>query len=434
MPDLTARLGLPILAPSQAQKHITHNEALRRLDGVVQTALASIGGHTPPLLPNDGEIHALGPTPTGAWSGQGGKIAQWQFDQWQFTAPQEGWQAWDLTDGMMRVYRGGSWVSLMQNLPGLGIDTSSDSQNKLAVASAASLFTHAGAGHQLKVNKAAASDSATLLYQSNWNGHAEMGLAGDNNFHIKTSPDGSNWTDALVVNAASGMLSGAGIQTNSADATPGRLLSVGAFGLGNVSDIPQFMADLDSTSTPEGTWMFDPTTAGTFPPGVAGSWGLATIKRFNSTITHQTIARNNAAGVGGWWRTYQGSSWLPWRRVFDSYNVIGAVSQSGGIPTGGLIEKGNNANGFYRRFACGFMECWHTAFASSTSAVTWTFPSTFFESPAVTGSAIATVSAAFQLDGAASTNSVAFSVRSKTDGRRSDNCYLRATGRWSNLA
>lgn len=432
MPDLTARLGLPILAPSQAQKHITHNEALRRLDGLVQTTLASIGGQTPPLLPNVGDVHALGATPTGEWSGQGGKLAQWQFDQWQFTTPQDGWQAWDLTDEMMRVYRGGAWVSLMQNLPSLGIGTSSDSQNLLALASSASLFNHAGAGHQLKVNKAAPNESATLVYQSNWNGHAEIGLAGDNNFHIKTSLNGTSWTEALVIDAASGILSGAGVQANSEDSTSGRLLSVGAFGLGNVSELPPLMSSLDATSSPEGTWRFNPTTIGTFPPGISGSWGLATIKRYSATTIHQTIARNNADG-GSWWRTFDGWSWQPWRRVFDSGNVIGAVSQSGGATSGGLIEKGNNANGFYRRFACGFMECWHSAPASSGGSATWTFPSTFFETPAVTGSAIAAVTAAFQLDGAASTTSAAFSVRSKTDARRSDNCYLRATGRWSNL-
>jgi hypothetical protein len=432
MPDLTARLGLPILAPSQAQKHITHNEALRRLDGVVQTALASIGGNTPPLLPNDGEVHALGPTPTGEWSGQGGKIAQWQFDQWQFTAPQEGWQAWDLTDGMMRVYRGGSWVSLMQNLPGLGIDTSSDSQNKLAVASASSLFNHAGAGHQLKINKAATNDSATLLYQSNWSGHAEMGLAGDNNFHIKTSSNGGSWTDALVIDAASGIVSGAGVQSNSGDSTSGRLLSVGAFGLGNVSAAALSMSNLDATSSPEGTWRYEATTTGTYPAGLSGSSGLIEIKRYNANIVHQTIARNNADG-GIWWRTYDGVSWQPWHRIFDNRNIIAGVSGTAGIPTGGLIEKGNNANGYYRRFACGLMQCWHTLSAVSNDSVRWTYPSVFFEPPVVTGSAIATVTSSFQLDGLAWVGSVAFSSRSKTDARRADTCYIFATGRWSNL-
>jgi len=166
MSDLTARLGLPLLAPSQAQKHVTHNEALQRLDGMVQLVLASIGGQNPPLLPVAGEVHALGLAPTGDWSGQGGQLAQWQFGQWQFIAPQTGWRAWDQTDGVMRMYQSGDWGAQLQNIAGLGIGTLSDAQNLLAVASAASLFSHAGADHQMKINKAGASNSATLMFQS----------------------------------------------------------------------------------------------------------------------------------------------------------------------------------------------------------------------------------------------------------------------------
>jgi len=40
MTDTTAILGLPYLLPSQAQKHVTHNEALRQLDALVQLSAA----------------------------------------------------------------------------------------------------------------------------------------------------------------------------------------------------------------------------------------------------------------------------------------------------------------------------------------------------------------------------------------------------------
>ena len=36
MPDTSHALSLPLIQPSQAQKHVTHNEALRILDAVVQ--------------------------------------------------------------------------------------------------------------------------------------------------------------------------------------------------------------------------------------------------------------------------------------------------------------------------------------------------------------------------------------------------------------
>jgi hypothetical protein len=89
-------------------------------------------------------------------------------------------------------------------LPQLGVNTSADATNRLAVAAAATLFTHAGNGHQLKLNKAAPGDTASLLYQTNWSGRAEMGLAGDDHWRLKVSPNGTGWVDALSVNAGSG--------------------------------------------------------------------------------------------------------------------------------------------------------------------------------------------------------------------------------------
>lgn len=440
MPDLTARLGLPILAPSQAQKHVTHNEALQRLDGAVQTALVSIDGQTPPLFPVAGDVHALGAAPTGVWSGQAGKLAQWQFGQWQFIAPQEGWRAWDLTDGLMRIYSGGGWGELLQNVAGLGLGTTSDAQNLLAVASPASLFSHAGAGHQLKINKAAAGDSATLLYQSNWIGHAEMGLAGDNDFHIKTSADGSIWTEALVIEATSGTLSGAAVQTDAVDTTPGRLMPVGAFGLGNVTGTIPMLADIDAVAIPEGTWGCDPTTIGTFPPPLVGAYGIVSVTRYNSGITRQIITRNNADS-GMWWRTNNGASWEPWRRVIDSQNLLGTVSQSAGIPTGAVIESGSNANGEYIRFADGTQICWSPTlgFGAVTTVsgsgyrsgdATFTFPAVFVNSSKVMVSGQTSSTARWMALQLAGTTSVVARLLSFTSFAGSETGRILAIGRW----
>jgi len=46
-----------------------------------------------------------------------------------------------------------------------------------------------------------------------------------------------------------------------------------------------------------------------------------------------------------------------WREVFDTGNLLGTVSQSGGNPTGAVIEAGSNANGDYVRFADGTQIC-----------------------------------------------------------------------------
>jgi hypothetical protein len=45
-------------------------------------------------------------------------------------------------------------------------------------------------------------------------------------------------------------------------------------------------------------------------------------------------------------------------KAFRRGNILGTVSQSGGVPTGAIIERGSNANGSYVRLADGTQECW----------------------------------------------------------------------------
>ena len=207
MPDVSARLGLPYLLPSQAQKHVTHNEALRLLDLLVQLRLVATGAETPPEALAEGEAWGLGAAPTGAWAGQGGTIAAWSGSAWSFLAPQPGWRAADLATGDLRIWTGSAWdlpAAAPETLALLGINTAADALNRLSVAAGATLLSHEGAGHRLKVNKAAAGDTASLLFQSGFTGHAEMGLAGETEFSLKVSADGSSWATALRAASGSG--------------------------------------------------------------------------------------------------------------------------------------------------------------------------------------------------------------------------------------
>ena len=63
MSDLSPNLSLPYLAPAQAQKHVTHNEALTLLDAVVQLAVASRSQSEPPVDPAPGARYIV---PAGA--------------------------------------------------------------------------------------------------------------------------------------------------------------------------------------------------------------------------------------------------------------------------------------------------------------------------------------------------------------------------------
>lgn len=196
--DLTPRLGLPYLLPAQAQKHVTVNEALGRLDALAQLAVVSRSLSAPPAMPAAGECHLVGPAPSGLWSGQAGKIAQHEGGGWVFIAPQAGWRAHVLDEGVTLIHDGTQWTDGPRRL---GVNAAPDAVNRLAVASAASLFTHEGGDHRLAINRAGTGDTASVVFQSGWTGLAEIGLAGGDGFTIKAF-DGNTWYEALRVDAA----------------------------------------------------------------------------------------------------------------------------------------------------------------------------------------------------------------------------------------
>src|SRR5690554_6287681 len=156
--DHTPRLTLPFIMPGQAQKHITHNEAIQTLDALVQPTVESRTLATPPATPMAGEAWIVPAGATGAWSGHSNEIAAFQSGAWSFLDPAAGWQVYDRSDQTQLVFDAGAWAplaSLGAALPQLGINTSADTTNRLAIASAASLLSHAGNGHQVKISKAA---------------------------------------------------------------------------------------------------------------------------------------------------------------------------------------------------------------------------------------------------------------------------------------
>lgn len=210
MSDTTSHLLLPYIMAAQAQKHVTHNEALRLLDGIVQLAVRDRDLSAPPDTPADGDRYIVASGASGSWTGWDWNVALWNDGAWLRLPPRTGWRAWVEAENVLLVWEGTAWVpaaGLTDPAPQLGINTSADATNRLAVAAPATLFTHDDGGHQLKINKATSSDSGTILFQTGWSGRAEMGLAGDDDYHFKVSPDGGTWHEAIVIDAASGRVS-----------------------------------------------------------------------------------------------------------------------------------------------------------------------------------------------------------------------------------
>ncbi|WP_378943798.1 DUF2793 domain-containing protein [Mesorhizobium sp. ANAO-SY3R2] len=206
--EQTTNLKMPFIMPSQAQKHVTHNEALLALDVLVQLSVLDRHLAAPPPLPAEGSRYIVAAPATGAWAGKSGQVAAWQDGAWSFHPPVSGWLAWVADEQRILAYDGSGWIdtlSLGVNPASVvGINTTADTTNRLAVKSPAVLFDNQGAGQQVKINKAALGDTASVLFQTGYSGRAEFGLTGDDDWHVKVSPDGSAWTEALKVSCTDG--------------------------------------------------------------------------------------------------------------------------------------------------------------------------------------------------------------------------------------
>jgi hypothetical protein len=207
--DTSARFALPLIIASQAQKHLTHNEALAQLETLVQPVVQDIAALTPPSNPAEPDCVIVGAGAGDAFAGKDMAIAAWIADAWHFHTPQAGWMVVRASDGVAFVFDGTAWGALVDlavqdNLTQVGINTAASTTNRLTVASDASLFTSASNDHRMTINKASASDTASLVFQSGWSGRAEMGLAGQDGFAIKVSADGASWHDALAITPDTG--------------------------------------------------------------------------------------------------------------------------------------------------------------------------------------------------------------------------------------
>jgi hypothetical protein len=230
MSETTARHQLPYIMPNQAQSHVTHNEALRRLDAMVHISVASRSLPAPPPGPAAGEAYLVPEAgASGAFAGHEEELATFQDGTWFFVRPGPGWVVHVEDEALLLVHLVDGWKAFVSAdtmlAETLGINTMSDETNRFALKSDAALFSHAaetgGSGDmRLKLNRQTSSSTASLLFQSAWSGRAEMGLAGDDKWRLKVSADGGSWADALIVDGSTGRV-GVGI------AAPTALLDVG---------------------------------------------------------------------------------------------------------------------------------------------------------------------------------------------------------------
>ena len=397
MSDTSPVLSLPLIQPAQAQKHVTHNEALDILDALVQMAVTSADQSDPPAAPLSGDMYIVGSAPTAAWAAKENAIARYWNGNWRFYTPQEGWRAWVVDTGQMRVFGAGNWQELSAPTAAiplqLGINATADTFNRLTVNAPATLLSHEGTSHRLKINKAAPVDTASLLFQSSFSGRAEMGLAGSDNWSVRVSADGSNWTTALEVAANTGRISGAGVQQDRGDTTAGRLVcteGAGAAALGHFGEYYRSSSARNIDTVEAGDiGLYSTSNPGTFPADAIAFVLVETQQMYTGDAVRQTATQYGGSGADviapyQWIRLRSNSgTYSAWSRIFNQASVLGPVSQVAGLPTGALIEQGSTANGSYVKYADGTLLCRYRALTNvsvakdATLDITWTYPAAF---------------------------------------------------------
>lgn len=213
----TPILNLPLIMPSQMQQFVTHNEAMTLLDGITQLSVIARTLAAAPADAAEGDRYIVAASASGEWAGWDLAIALRADGGWLRIAARPGWLAWVQAENLLLAWDGTAWIPASGAGSGgifatVGVNATPDATNRIAVKSDAALFSHddvtPGSGDiRIKANKAAAGNTASFLFQDGWSGRAEFGIAGDDDFHLKVSADGTSWKDALIVDRVTGAVS-----------------------------------------------------------------------------------------------------------------------------------------------------------------------------------------------------------------------------------
>jgi hypothetical protein len=109
--DETTRWALPLLASGQAQKEITHNEAIAAIDRLLHLAVASRSVSAPPSDSATGDIYIIGAEPSGAWEASAGQLACFEGTGWAIWPPRPGCLAWVADEQQFAVYAAAGWIA-----------------------------------------------------------------------------------------------------------------------------------------------------------------------------------------------------------------------------------------------------------------------------------------------------------------------------------
>lgn len=105
----TPNFSLPLLFAAQAQKEITHNEALVLVDALLAGCVEAVLSDPVGLAPEEGRSWIVGASPVGAWAGHAADIAIYSAGGWRFAPGVIGMRLYDRAAGVVRIHDGISW-------------------------------------------------------------------------------------------------------------------------------------------------------------------------------------------------------------------------------------------------------------------------------------------------------------------------------------
>jgi len=229
-------------------------------------------------------------------------------------------------------------------------------------------------------------------------------------------------------------------QSSPTDTTAGALMAVGAGGwMGRASNNDSYIAGYPQDIGENISQIYRRSVGDMGVPGYSASLHFAAVDTWGRVrISHYTPRAWIQGGTAS-----TGTGWTA--ELYHTGNILGTVSQSAGVPTGAIIERGSNANGEYVRFADGTQICLkkipaNVAISTAGSSLYWTgepipggqFAASFTEEPSVT--MFVTGNFPSMLQGGEGLTATAFGIFYQySDAMRPLSSYiyhLRAEGRW----
>jgi hypothetical protein len=118
--DSTQCLHLPLLAPAQAQKHVTHNEALMDLDVLCQTSVLDRSCEWPPSIPREGDRYLIPRLSkqheNNVWQDKGNTLTVWRDSGWHYYTPKVGWIVFVQNEEAFVFWNGQVWKDLSHRM------------------------------------------------------------------------------------------------------------------------------------------------------------------------------------------------------------------------------------------------------------------------------------------------------------------------------